>query len=235
MSTVMSTDFWFAFAQIILIDILLGGDNAVLIAMACRRLPERQRRQGIIWGTLGAIALRVVLIFFALALLKVPYLKLLGAGLLLWIGAKLMQPEQGHGHDQVQASDHLWAAVKTIIVADFVMSLDNVVAIAGAAESSGGNEMLLVVLGLLISIPLIAWGSQVVLKLMDRFPVVITLGALLLGWIAGTMAAGDAALAGWLASDGGGLQGAWPMGAGLLGAAIVWFAGRWLTRRQVLA
>ncbi|MBV8122662.1 MAG: TerC family protein [Burkholderiaceae bacterium] len=232
----MSVDFWVAFGQIILIDILLGGDNAVLIAMACRRLPEQQRRMGIVWGTVGAIALRVVLIFFALTLLQVPYLKLAGAVLLLWIGAKLMLSEQEHGHGEVQASERLWSAVKTIIVADFVMSLDNVVAIAGAAEAAGGgSEMLLVVLGLLISIPLVAWGSQGVLKLMDRFPAVVTVGALLLGWIAGTMAVGDAALEGWVEHFDSAMPGYPAAAAGLAGAVAVWLAGRWLTRRQALA
>ncbi|MGS0758070.1 YjbE family putative metal transport protein, partial [Roseateles sp. GG27B] len=127
-------------------DILLGGDNAVVIALACRKLPPAQRRLGILWGTAGAIVLRVVLIFFALTLLQVPYLKIVGAVLLLWIGIKLLMPEDDDAHNNIQGSDRLWAAVKTVIVADFVMSLDNVIAIAGAAESAGGgNEMVLVV------------------------------------------------------------------------------------------
>ncbi|MDM4767060.1 TerC family protein [Pelomonas sp. SE-A7] len=199
MDQLMNADFWVAVAQIIMIDILLGGDNAVVIALACRKLPTAQRRQGILWGTVGAILLRVVLIFFALTLLQVPYLKIAGALLLLWIGVKLLLPEEGDGHGEIEASDRLWSAVKTVIVADFVMSLDNVIAIAGAAEAAGeGSEMLLVVFGLVVSIPIIVWGSQLVIRLMDRFPLIITGGAMLLGWIAGGMLIEDPALRPWL-------------------------------------
>ena len=116
-------EFWIAVGQIIMIDILLGGDNAVVIALACRKLPAKQRAQGILWGTAGAILLRVVLIFFALQLLAIPYLKLVGAALLVWIGVKLLLPEEGDGHGEIAASDKLWAAVKTVIVADLVLSL----------------------------------------------------------------------------------------------------------------
>src|SRR5574343_1280754 len=177
MDMLTSPEFWLAVGQIIMIDILLGGDNAVVIALACRKLPDAQRTKGIIWGTAGAIVLRVVLIFFALTLLKLPFLKLVGGLLLLWIGMKLLVPEDDDEHGNIQASDKLWAAVKTVIVADFVMSLDNVIAIAGAAQGSGGDhQMPLVIFGLLVSIPIIVWGSQMVIKLMERFPVVITLG-----------------------------------------------------------
>ncbi|MET0518023.1 MAG: YjbE family putative metal transport protein, partial [Burkholderiaceae bacterium] len=186
----------------------------------------------------GAIVLRVILIFFALTLLQIPYLKIVGAALLLWIGIKLLLPEGEDGH-QVQASDRLWAAVKTIIVADFVMSLDNVIAIAGAAETAGGgNEMVLHVLGLLVSIPIIVWGSQLVIRLMDRFPVVITLGAMLLGWIAGTMAVGDPALVEWLPAEQGPeartprLQALIGYAAGIAGALLVLLTGRWLASRR---
>jgi YjbE family integral membrane protein len=195
MDQFMTPEFWIAVGQIIMIDILLGGDNAVVIALAVRRLPPRQRRLGIIWGTFGAIALRVILIFFALTLLAIPFLKLVGAALLLWIGIKLLAPEH-EGHGEVAAADKLWAAVKTVIVADFVMSLDNVIAIAGAAQGAGeSHQMPLVIFGLLVSIPIIVWGSQLVIKLMDRFPVIITAGGMLLGWIAGTMAVSDPAVA----------------------------------------
>ncbi|GAB1388448.1 hypothetical protein MASR1M6_06290 [Rubrivivax sp.] len=188
-------EFWVAVGQIILIDILLGGDNAVVIALACRKLPPAQRTKGILWGTAGAIVLRVILIFFALQLLAIPALKLIGALLLVWIGVKLLLPEEEDGHGSIEGSDRLWGAVKTVIIADFVMSLDNVIAIAGAAEASGGDHgMVLVVFGVLISIPIIIWGSQMVIKLMDRFPLIITGGGMLLGWIAGTMAITDPAL-----------------------------------------
>lgn len=195
MDTFLQPEFWVAVAQIIMIDILLGGDNAVVIALACRRLPESQRTKGILWGTVGAIVLRVILIFFALTLLAIPFLKLVGAILLVWIGVKLLVPEEEEGHAKIEGSDRLWGAVKTVIVADLVMSVDNVIAIAGAAESAGGDhKMPLVIFGLLVSIPIIVWGSQLVIKLMDRFPIIITAGGMLLGWIAGTMAVTDPAL-----------------------------------------
>ena len=146
--------FWLSVGQIILIDILLGGDNAVVIALACRKLPEEQRRKGIFWGVAGAIGLRVVLIFFALQLLALPLLKVVGALLLLWIGVKLLLPEHDDDHSNIQSSDKLWGAVKTVIVADFVMSLDNVIAIAGAAQGAHTTHQLpLVIFGLLVSIP----------------------------------------------------------------------------------
>ena len=186
------TPFWIALGQIIIIDILLGGDNAVVIALACRKLPAAQRTKGIIWGTAGAIVLRVVLIIFAMTLLNLPFLKVVGALLLVWIGVKLLAPDE-EAHGNVEGSDKLLAAIKTIIVADLVMSVDNVIAIAGAAQSSGEHSTLLVVLGLLISIPIIVWGSQLVIKLMERFPMIITFGGMLLGWIAGGMLVTDPA------------------------------------------
>jgi YjbE family integral membrane protein len=188
---------WIAVGQIILIDILLGGDNAIVIAMACRNLPVKLRRRGILLGTLGAIAIRVLLIAFAVTLLQVPYLKIVGGVLLFWIGIKLLIDDED-GHTEIHASDRLFAAVKTIIVADLVMSLDNVIAVAGAAEHAGGeHKMLLVVFGILVSIPIIIWGSTIVLKLMERFPFIVTLGASLLGYIAGGMAVSDVTFGDW--------------------------------------
>jgi YjbE family integral membrane protein len=192
MDFLTSPEFWVALGQIIIIDILLGGDNAVVIALACRKLPPAQRTKGIIWGTAGAIVLRVVLIAFAMTLLNVPFLKLVGAILLVWIGIKLIAPDED-GHGDIQGSDKLFAAIKTIIVADLVMSVDNVIAIAGAAQNAGEHSLLLVVLGLLISIPIIVWGSTLVIKLMARFPVIIVAGGMLLGWIAGGMLVTDPA------------------------------------------
>lgn len=194
MEFLSSPAFWVALGQIIIIDILLGGDNAVVIALACRRLPPAQRTKGIIWGTAGAIVLRVILIAFAMTLLNLPFLKLVGALLLVWIGVKLLAPDE-EGHGDVAASDRLFAAIKTIVVADLVMSVDNVIAIAGAAQNAGEHSLLLVILGLLISIPIIVWGSQLVIKLMERFPAIITLGGMLLGWIAGGMLVTDPAFA----------------------------------------
>jgi YjbE family integral membrane protein len=185
--------FWIAVLQIIAIDILLGGDNAVVIALASRRLPPQQRNLAIFWGVFGAIALRVVLIFFALYLLGVPYLKIVGGLLLLWIGVKLLLPESEEGEHHIDASKSLVGAVKTIIVADAVMSLDNVIAIAGAAKGSIG----LVVFGLVVSVPIIVWGSKLVLKLMDHVPLVITLGGALLGWIAADMIVTDVMVKPW--------------------------------------
>ncbi len=227
MEQFMTAEFWLAVGQIIMIDILLGGDNAVVIALACRKLPPAQRKAGILWGTAGAIVLRVVLIFFALTLLKLPFLKIVGALLLLWIGIKLLLPEDEGDHD-IQASDKLWAAVKTVIVADFVMSLDNVIAIAGAAEGAGGgHQMPLVIFGLLVSIPIIVWGSQLVIKLMDRFPLIITLGGMLLGWIAGGMAVTDPAVKDLLAPHAAWLSYAAPVA----GALLVLVLGKWLAMR----
>jgi YjbE family integral membrane protein len=184
---------WDAIIQIIIIDILLGGDNAVVIALACRGLPPKLRRQGIFWGAAGAIILRVILITVAVQLLEVPWLKLIGGLLLVWIGVKLLLPEgEDGGHANIAASDKLWAAIKTIIVADFVMSLDNVIAIAGAAENADPSQRTgLIIFGLLVSVPFIIFGSQIILKLLDRFPIIVTLGGALLGWIAGGLVVTD--------------------------------------------
>ena len=227
MEEFMTASFWLAVGQIIMIDVLLGGDNAVVIALACRNLPAKQRTQGIIYGTAGAIVLRVILIAFALALLAVPYLKIVGAILLLWIGVKLLQPEE-EGDHHISSSDKLWGAVKTVIIADLVMSVDNVLAIAGAAQGAGQQHQLpLVIFGLLVSIPIIVWGSQIVLKLMARFPVVITLGAMLLGWIAGQMAYTDPAVKAYLPEGG-----VWSYVVAAVGALFVLLVGKLLQGRK---
>jgi YjbE family integral membrane protein len=225
---VSSSVFWWAALQIILIDILLGGDNAILIGLACRNLPPQQRKWGIIWGTAGAIVLRVILIIFAIKLLTLPYLKLAGGLLLLWIGVKLMIGDDGE-HDNVKGSDKLLAAIWTIIVADLVMSVDNVLGIAGAAQSANPeHQTFLIIFGLLVSIPLIVWGSQIVIKLMDKFPIIIMLGAALLGWLAGGMIATDPALVSWFNS-------LMPMAStvmGALGAAFVVVLAKLLVKRK---
>lgn len=232
MDMLTSPEFWLAVGQIILIDILLGGDNAVVIALACRKLPADMRTKGIIWGTIGAIVLRVILIFFALTLLKLPFLKLVGALLLLWIGVKLLVPEDEDEHGSIEASDKLWTAVKTVILADLVMSVDNVIAIAGAAEGAGGgHQMPLVIFGLLVSIPIIVWGSQLVIRLMDRFPMIITLGGMLLGWIAGTMGVSDPAVTGRLFEGASSAPAMYHYGAGVLGALLVLGLGRFMAQR----
>ncbi len=227
MEEFLTAHFWLAVGQIIMIDILLGGDNAVVIALACRKLPPEQRTKGILWGTAGAILLRVVLIAFALTLLAIPFLKLVGAVLLVWIGVKLLAPGDDDEHDGIESSDRLWAAVKTVIVADLVMSIDNVIAIAGAATNAGEqHEMVLVIFGLLVSVPIIIWGSQIVLKLMDRFPAIITFGGMLLGWIAGTMAHTDPAVRDWLPQTT-----IWNYAMGIGGAVLVYLVGQVLRRR----
>ncbi len=228
MEEFLTAHFWVAVGQIILIDILLGGDNAVVIALACRQLPENQRLKGILWGTAGAILLRVALIAFAISLLKVPFLKIAGAALLIWIGVKLITPHDEDAHGNIQASDKLWSAVKTVIVADLVMSIDNVIAIAGAAQNAGEqHQMALVIFGLVVSIPIIVWGSQIVLKLMDRFPVIILLGGMLLGWIAGGMFQTDPMLKDLIPQER-----SWHYALGAAGALLVLAIGQALKARR---
>lgn len=221
-----SPAFWVAVLQIIAIDIVLGGDNAVVIALASRRLPVNQRKQAIFWGVFGAIALRVVLIFFALQLLQIPYLKIVGGILLFWIGLKLMMP-QDEGSHEIDASSNLLGAIKTIIVADAVMSLDNVIAIAGAAKDSLG----LVIFGLVVSVPIIVWGSKLVLMLMDRFPIVIVAGAALLGWIGGDMLVHDIVVKDWMMANAAWLK----YGGPIVGAAFVIVVGKMLAARHTPA
>lgn len=178
--------FWVSLLQIVWIDLLLSGDNAVVIALACRSLPEKQRMWGILLGAAAAVGLRIVFALAVSYLLGVPLLKVVGALLLFWIAIKLVLDEGGEGH-HVESADSLWKAVRTIAIADAVMSLDNVVAIAAAAR--GHAELF--IFGLLLTIPLIIFGSQLILKLISRFPVLIWFGAALLGWIAGEMLVSD--------------------------------------------
>ena len=191
LTELITTMHWGAVAQIIMIDILLGGDNAVVIALACRNLEPKQRRQGIFWGVFGAIALRVVLITCAVYLLQLPLLKVVAGLLLIWIGVKLLIP-----HDEedkhIEASTKVLSAIKTIIVADLVMSIDNVIGIAGAAQAAHEHhQTLLIIFGLVVSVPFIVFGSQIILKLFDRFPVIVTCGGALLGWIGGGLVVSD--------------------------------------------
>ena len=215
--------FWLAAAQIVLINILLSGDNAVVIALACRNLSPRQRKHGIFWGVLGAIVLRIVLTFFAMSLLANPYLKLIGGALLLWIGIKLIAEGDDGEHD-VKASDRLLAAVWTIIVADLVMSLDNVMGVAAAAK----GDVPLIVFGLIVSIPIVVLGSQVIMRLITRFPVLVLAGGGLLGYIAGEMAVADPAVAPWVAANAAPL----PLLAPAIGLMLVVAVGWALSRRR---
>jgi len=230
MAEFLSTLHWGALFQIVMIDILLGGDNAVVIALACRKLEHRQRIRGILWGTVGAIVMRVALIAFALTLLGIPFLKVVGGLLLLWIGIKLLLPDDGH-HGNVTAGSSVWAAVKTILVADFIMSLDNVIAIAGAAQNAHMDHQLgYVVFGLLLSVPIIIWGSTLVLKLIDRFPVVVLFGAGLLGWIAGGMVISDVFVVNQFSEP----SAAAKIAAEVVGVALVVLGGKWLAARKTV-
>lgn len=228
--------FWTGLGQIILINIVLSGDNAVVIALASRSLPPKQQKQAVFWGAGAAIAMRVVLTIFAVAMLQWPWLKLIGAVLLLWIGIKLLLPEEGHGN--IEGAGSMAGAIRTILIADLVMSLDNVIAVAAAAKDS----WTLIILGLLISIPLVIFGSQLLLKVMERFPIIITIGAALLGFVAGEMAATDPAIRGWLAEnfvmtgDKGDIAMVGPIAlkyiTGAIGAAIVVLVGKTIASKR---
>src|SRR3954464_14453399 len=190
-----SQAFWLGLLKIIGVNIILSGDNAVVIALAARSLPARQQKQAVLWGAGAAVVLRILLTIFAAALLSLPWLKLIGSLLLFWIGVKLLIPEDGE--DNIQASEHLMTAIRTILIADLVMSLDNVIAVAAAA---GGN-MVLLILGLAISIPLVIFGATLMVKLMERFPIIVVAGAALIGWVAGETIVSDAILADALAAS----------------------------------
>ncbi len=222
MAEFATPQFWLSVLEIIMVNILLSGDNAVVIALACRNLSPDRRRQGIFWGVVGAVLLRIVLTFFAVSLLRNPYLKIVGAVLLLWIGIKLVGEQDGGEHN-VDASNNLLSAIWTILVADLVMSLDNVMAVAAAAK---GN-IPLIVFGLVVSIPIVVVGSQLIVRLIERFPVVVVAGGGLLGFIAGEMAVEDPAVAPWVAANYPALG--WVSPA--VGVAIVVVIGLWLLRR----
>jgi YjbE family integral membrane protein len=187
--------FWFAVLQIIFVNLLLSGDNAVVIAMACRGLPPQQRRWGIVIGAGVAVILRIVFTAVIAGLMLLPYLKLSGGVALVFIAAKLIVPEDA-ARDEIQAAAHLWRAVITVTIADIVMSLDNIIAIAAIAQ---GN-LLLLIIGLAVSIPLIMAGAALITVLLDRFPILIWAGSALLGWVAGGVIATDPAVAGHLAA-----------------------------------
>jgi YjbE family integral membrane protein len=175
-----SMEFLSALLSIIIIDLVLAGDNAIVIGLAARNLPKHQQKKAVIWGTVGAVVIRALATLFVVWLLKVPGLLLIGGILLVWIAYKLLIEEKGH---DVEAGGSLWEAIRTIIIADALMGLDNVLAVAGAAH---GN-FLLVILGLLISVPIMVWGSTLILKAIERFPIIITIGAGVLAWTASKM------------------------------------------------
>ena len=215
--------FWTALGQIIGVNIILSGDNAVVIALACRNLPDRYRNKAIFAGSAGAILLRVIFSVFVVELMTVPYLKLIGGVLLLWIGVKLIVPEDEHGNG-VEGAGNLWGAIRTVVVADAVMSLDNVIAIAAAAR----GDVTLLVIGLAISIPLIIVGSQLILKVLVRFPILVVAGGGLLGWIAGEVMATDPAIQPWVDANAEWLH----FWAKPIGAGVVVLIGKLLARRQ---
>ena len=234
MEMLVHTDFWIGLGKIIWVNLLLSGDNAVVIALAARSLPPRQQKLAILYGAGAAVVLRILLTIFAVALLALPWLKIVGSLLLFWIGVKLLVPEDGD--DDIAASDQLLAAIKTILVADLVMSLDNVIAVAAAA----GGSIVLLILGLGISIPLVIFGATLLLKAMERFPVIITIGAGLIGWVAGEMLITDRALEGWLTGlgvhmqDGKPFVGGWSLEylCGAAGVVIVIALGSWIARKK---
>jgi YjbE family integral membrane protein len=231
MEHVAEAAFWVALAEIIWVNILLSGDNAVVIALAARGLPPAQRNKAIFGGSAAAIVLRVILTIFAVTLLEFPYLKIVGAVLLFYIGVQLLVPEEEHG-GAPQAAGNLWAAVRTILLADLVMSVDNVIAVAAAADTGPPqSRILLLVVGLGLSIPLIIFGSQILLKVMERYPLIITLGAALLGFVAGEMLVTDHAVEAYF--HGGGRASTTLIE--LACAVGVVLVGRWLAARKSVA
>jgi YjbE family integral membrane protein len=214
---------WGALAEIIGVNIVLSGDNAVVIALAARSLPRPQQKKAVIFGSLAAIVMRVLLTLVAAKVLTLPWLRIAGSALLLWIGIKLLVPEEGEGGAGESRQGGMFAAIRTILIADLVMSLDNVIAVAAAAKGS----IPLLIIGLAVSIPLIIFGSTLILKLMDRFPVIVTLGAALLGFVAGEMVIGDSVIAPWVDEAAAFLHYLAPAA----GAVMVVIAGRFLAAR----
>ena len=229
MDMLMTAEFWIGLGQITLINIVLSGDNAVVIALAARSLPTHQRMKAVMWGAGAAVILRIILTIIAVELLKWPYLKIIGAILLFWIAVKLLVPEDGDA--DIESSDNLIKAIKTILIADLVMSLDNVIGVAAAAK---GNLTLLI-LGLAISIPIVVFGATILMKLMEKWPIIITIGAGLLGWVAGEMLMTDPAWAEWLNANLPWLHlhiGNWDISwAQVLGAAFVVIVGKHLAKK----
>jgi len=228
MTNIGDPTFWVALGKIIWVNILLSGDNAVVIALAARSLPDHQRKKAVFGGSAAAIVMRVVLTVFAVQLLQYPYLKIIGALLLFWIGVQLLVPDDGE-EEGIKPTDQLWAAIRTILIADLVMSLDNVIAVAAAAESGPPeSKLLLLIIGLGLSIPLIIFGSTLLLSVMEKYPVIITLGAALLGFVAGEMLVTDHAVEAFFHSAGRASTTIIEI-AGAVGVVLI---GRWLAARK---
>ena len=222
MELLQSTDFWIGLIKIIWINIILSGDNAVVIALAARSLPPAQQKKAILFGSGAAVVLRIALTVVAAKLLELSYLQIIGGMLLLWIGVQLLGDEED-GESEGKEYGSLMGAVRTILIADLVMSLDNVIAVAAAAKGS----TTLLILGLAISIPLVIFGSTLMIKLMDRFPIFITLGAALIGWVGGETIASDVALKGFAATN------PWiHYAAAAAGAILVVAVGKYLSTRS---
>jgi YjbE family integral membrane protein len=229
MDILLTGGFWLGLAQVIWVNLLLSGDNAVVIALAARSLPRSQQGRAVFWGSSAAIVLRILLTVFAVKMLGLPYLKLIGGVLLIWIGVQLLAGDHDENPD-IKSGSNLLSAIRTILVADVVMSLDNVIGLAAAAEGAGPRaKMALLVLGLGISIPIVILGSTWVLKLIRRWPVIVKLGAALLGWIAGEMAIADPVVNGWVAAEAGWLLD-WKT-AEVMGAVVVILVGLMLARK----
>ncbi len=214
---------WVAALQIIVINLLLSGDNAIVIALACRNLPDKQRKWGVILGAGAAVGLRIILTFFAIQLLTLPWLKVIGGILLVWIGVKLIADDSG-GEHEVKASDKLLAAVWTITVADLVMSIDNVLGVAAAAKGS----LFLLIFGLVVSVPIVIGGSQIIMKLIERFPLLVVAGGGLLGYVAAEMMITDPIVIDQVKAQGEWLQWAAP----ITGILLVIGIAHWLKTRN---
>ena len=227
MELINSSEFWVGLLKIIWVNILLSGDNAVVIALASRCLPPVQQKRAVLWGSVAAIVMRVVLTIFAVKMLQLPWLKAVGAILLVWIGIHLLADESSG--DEIKEAGSLISAIKTILIADLVMSLDNVLAVAAAADAaSSATKFPLLVFGLALSIPIVVFGSSVVLRMMERFPAIVTFGAMLLGWIAGEMLAKEEVLVGYTS---GMTMLPWMLASG--GALLVLALGKLKARRNV--
>ena len=219
MDAMLGADFWIGLFKIVWINIILSGDNAVVIALAARGLPPQQQKKAVLLGSGAAVVLRIALTVVAAKLMQLPFVEVIGGLLLLWIGVGLLKAEDEEEDSGSVAGQGMMAAVRTILLADLVMSLDNVIAVAAAA----GGDMLLLILGLAISIPLVIFGSTLMIKLMERFPVIVTLGAALIGWVAGETITSDHMLEGFVRIN------PWAhYAAAACGAVLVIAMGKWM-------
>ncbi|MBT2760882.1 TerC family protein [Paenibacillus sp. ISL-20] len=215
----MSMEFWTALLSIVLIDLVLAGDNAIVIGLAARNVQKADQKKVILWGTVGAIIIRIVATLLVVQLLMIPGLRLIGGFALLWIAYKLIVDEKQH---EISAGNQMWAAIRTIIIADAMMGLDNVLAVAGAA----GESFMLVIIGLAISVPIMVWGSTIILKLTDRFPIIITIGAAVLAWTASKMIVEEPMIHSWFTN------GVLKYGFEILVIAIIISLGTWMKKKN---